>query len=142
MARIMGPEQNLLEPSAASCRQIMLGWPVLDNDELNKLVHINDSGDHPGLRAAVLRGLYDVERGGEGLAEAIEELRLHACEAIAKGARTLVISDRDSDHTKAPIPHCWRCLRCTTIWCAPRSASRWRWSSRAGTPARCTTSRC
>ena len=29
---------------------------------------------------------------------------IRACEAIAKGARTLVISDRDSDHTKAPIP--------------------------------------
>ena len=27
-----------------------------------------------------------------------------ACDAIAKGARTLVISDRDSDHTRAPIP--------------------------------------
>ncbi|MDY6997151.1 MAG: glutamate synthase large subunit [Actinomycetota bacterium] len=104
MARIMGPEENLLEPSAASCRQIVLGWPVLDNDELNKIVHINDSGDYPGLRAAVLRGLYDVERGGDGLAEAIEELRHRASDAIAKGARTLIISDRDSDHTKAPIP--------------------------------------
>ncbi len=104
MARIMGPEQNLLEPSAASCRQIRLGWPVLDNDELNKIVHINDDGEQPGLRTAVLRALYDVERGGEGLADAIEELRGRACEAIAKGARTLVISDRDSDHTRAPIP--------------------------------------
>jgi glutamate synthase (NADPH) large chain len=104
MARIMGPEQNLLEPSAASCRQIKLNWPVLDNDELNKIVHINDDGEHPGLRTAVLRGLYDVERGGEGLADAIEELRLSACEVLAKGARTLVISDRDSDHTRAPIP--------------------------------------
>ncbi|MBV8928900.1 MAG: glutamate synthase large subunit, partial [Mycobacteriaceae bacterium] len=100
----MGPEQNLLEPSAASCRQIVLRWPVLDNDELNKIVHINDDGDHPGLRATVLRALYDVERGGEGLADALEDLRLRASEAIAKGARTLVISDRDSDHTKAPIP--------------------------------------
>ncbi len=104
MARVMGPEQNLLEPSAASCRQIKLAWPVLDNDELNKIVHINDDGEHPGLRTAVLRGLYDVERGGEGLAEALDELRTQACDAIAKGARTLVISDRDSDHTRAPIP--------------------------------------
>ncbi len=104
MGRVMGPEQNLLEPSAASVRQIMLGWPVLDNDELNKIVHINDDGEHPGLRTAVLRALYDVERGGEGLAEALEDLRARACEAIAKGARTLVISDRDSDHTRAPIP--------------------------------------
>ena len=50
MARVMGPEQNLLEPTAASCRQIVLRWPVLDNDELNKIVHINDDGEHPGLR--------------------------------------------------------------------------------------------
>ena len=104
MARIMGPEQNLLEPSAASCRQIQLGWPVLDNDELNKIVHINDDGEQPGLRTAVLQALYDVERGGEGLADAIEDLRARACDAIANGARTLVISDRDSDHTLAPIP--------------------------------------
>ncbi|MBI3225289.1 MAG: glutamate synthase large subunit [Mycolicibacterium cosmeticum] len=104
MGRVMGPEQNLLEPTAASVRQIMLAWPVLDNDELSKIVHINDDGEQPGLRTAVLRALYDVERGGEGLAEALEDLRARACEAIAKGARTLVISDRDSDHTKAPIP--------------------------------------
>jgi glutamate synthase domain-containing protein 2/glutamate synthase domain-containing protein 1/glutamate synthase domain-containing protein 3 len=104
MARVMGPEQNLLEPTAASCRQILLHSPVLDNDELNRIVHINDDGDQPGLKAAVLRALYDVERGGEGLAEAIEELRRKACEAIDKGARTLVLSDRDSDHTRAPIP--------------------------------------
>ncbi|BBX02147.1 glutamate synthase large subunit [Mycolicibacterium moriokaense] len=104
MARVMGPEQNLLEPTAASCRQIVLRWPVLDNDELNKIVHINDDGEHGGLRTAVLKALYDVERGGEGLAEALEDLRLRACDAIAKGARTLVISDRDSDHTRAPIP--------------------------------------
>ncbi|MDV3129240.1 glutamate synthase large subunit [Mycobacterium sp. 21AC1] len=104
MSRVMGPEENLLEPTAASCRQIVLRWPVLDNDELGKIVHINDDGEHPGLRTTVLRALYDVETGGEGLAEAVEELRAKASEAIAKGARTLVISDRDSDHTRAPIP--------------------------------------
>ena len=104
MARVMGPEQNLLDPTAASCRQILLPWPVLDNDELNKIVHINDDGEHPGLRTAVLRALYDVERSGVGLAEALEDLRIRASESIGKGARTLVISDRDSDHTRAPIP--------------------------------------
>ena len=104
MSRVMGPEQNLLEPTAASCRQIVLDWPVLDNDELNKIVHINDDGEQPGLRTTVLRALYDVERGGEGLADALEELRIRAGEAIARGSRTLVISDRDSDHTKAPVP--------------------------------------
>lgn len=104
MSRVMGPEHNLLDPQPASCRQILLGWPVLDNDELNKIIHINDDGDQPGFQTKVLRALYHVERGGEGLAEAIEDLRHRASEAIASGARTLVLSDRDSDHTKAPIP--------------------------------------
>ncbi|HZN80168.1 MAG TPA: glutamate synthase central domain-containing protein, partial [Mycobacterium sp.] len=104
MARVMGPEQNLLAPTAASCRQIVLRWPVLDNDELNKIVHINDDREHPGLKTAVLKALHDVERGGEGLADALDDLQQRACDAIAKGARTLVISDRDSDHTRAPIP--------------------------------------
>ncbi|TQC50453.1 glutamate synthase large subunit [Rhodococcus sp. WS4] len=104
LSRVMGPEQNLLEPTAASCRQIVLPWPVLDNEELNKIINVNADGNHPGLAATVLRALYDVERGGTGMAEAIEDLRAHASAAIADGYRTLVISDRDSDHTRAPIP--------------------------------------
>ena len=47
MARVMGPEQNLLQPTAASCRQILLHWPVLDNDELNRIVHLNADGNTP-----------------------------------------------------------------------------------------------
>ncbi|MDV7244083.1 MULTISPECIES: glutamate synthase large subunit [Rhodococcus] len=104
LSRVMGPEQNLLEPTAASCRQIVLPWPVLDNDDLNKIINVNADGNHPGLAATVLRGLYEVERGGAGMADALEELRIQASAAIAQGYRTLVISDRDSDHTRAPIP--------------------------------------
>ncbi len=104
MARVMGPEQNTLEPSAASCRQIMLHGPVLDKVGLAKIVHINDDGEHPGLATTVLSGLYEVDRGGEGLAAALEDLRTRASEAIAQGYRTLVISDRHTDREHAPIP--------------------------------------
>ncbi|PTR32387.1 glutamate synthase (NADH) large subunit [Rhodococcus sp. OK519] len=104
LRRVMGPEQNLLEPTAASCRQIVLSWPVLDNDELAKIVGINADGDCPGFATTVLRALYRADSGGEGMAEAIEDLRAEASAAIANGYRTLVISDRDSDHLRAPIP--------------------------------------
>jgi glutamate synthase (NADPH/NADH) large chain/glutamate synthase (ferredoxin) len=104
MARVTGPEHNLLDPNEQSCRQILLRSPVLDNDELAKLIHINDDGQYPGFKAVVLRALFDVERGGAGLADALEDLRRRASEAIANGARTLVVSDRDSDHILAPIP--------------------------------------
>ncbi|GGF30058.1 glutamate synthase large subunit [Williamsia phyllosphaerae] len=104
MARVMGPEHNLLEPGAASCRQIVLPWPVLDNDELAKIVHINDDGNHRGLAAKVLRAHFDVTGGGEALAHALEDLRVRASAAIADGHATLVISDRESDPDHAPIP--------------------------------------
>jgi glutamate synthase (NADPH/NADH) large chain len=104
VSRIMGPEQNLLEPGPASCRHIQLAYPVIDNDELAKLIHVNDDGDLPGFECAVLSGLYEVDGGGGALAAAIERVRREASEAIAAGARTLVLSDRDSDHRMAPIP--------------------------------------
>ena len=104
VARIMGPEQNLLEPGPASCRHILLPYPVIDNDELAKMIHVNDDGDLPGFACTVLSGLYEVDGGGEALARAIERVRREASEAIAAGARTLVLSDRDSDHRLAPIP--------------------------------------
>jgi glutamate synthase (NADPH/NADH) large chain len=102
--RIMGPEQNLLEPGPASCRHIQLPYPVIDNDELAKLIHVNDDGDMPGYACTVIPGLYEVDGGGEALASAIERVRREASEAIAAGARTLVLSDRDADHVMAPIP--------------------------------------
>ncbi|MCP3797667.1 glutamate synthase large subunit [Allokutzneria sp. A3M-2-11 16] len=104
VARVMGPEQNLLEPGPASCRHIELPYPVIDNDELAKLIHVNDDGDLPGFACTVLSGLYEVDGGGLALSEAVQRVRREASEAIAAGARTLVLSDRDSDHKRAPIP--------------------------------------
>ncbi|MBB4685079.1 glutamate synthase large subunit [Amycolatopsis jiangsuensis] len=104
LSRIMGPERNLLAPGPASCRHLNLPYPVIDNDELAKLIHINDDGDLPGFACSVLSGLYEVDGGADALRIAIERVRREASEAIAAGARTLVLSDRDSDHRMAPIP--------------------------------------
>ncbi len=104
LSRVMGPEQNLLAPGPASCRQIQLDSPVIDNDELAKLIHVNADGDLPGFSCTVLSGLYEVDGGGEALAEAIERVRKEASRAVEAGAHILVLSDRGSDHRMAPIP--------------------------------------
>jgi len=100
----IGPEQNLLEPGAASCRQIVLPFPVIDNDELAKIVHCNDDGDMPGFSAVVVHGLYPVGGGGEALRDALDRARREVSTAIAAGARVVVLSDRDSTESMAPIP--------------------------------------
>ncbi|MFI6430120.1 glutamate synthase large subunit [Rhodococcus oryzae] len=100
----MGPEGDLLHPGPASCRLLALPQPILNNDDLAKLVHVNDDGDFPGLRSVVVPGLYRVADGGEGLRAALDSIRFQVSEAIAGGARIIVLTDRNSNETFAPIP--------------------------------------
>ncbi len=100
----LGPQGNVLEPTEASCRSVTLPFPVIDNDELAKLVHINADGDMPGMKAVTLSGLYRVSGGGESLAARIKEICAEADAAIDDGARLIVLSDRHSDAEHAPIP--------------------------------------
>ncbi|PRH80206.1 glutamate synthase large subunit [Streptomyces solincola] len=100
----LGPQGNILEPTSATCRSVTLPFPVIDNDELAKLIHINADGDMPGMKAATLSGLYRVSGGGEALAARIEQICTETDAAIEAGARLIVLSDRHSDAEHAPIP--------------------------------------
>ncbi|MDP9117154.1 MAG: glutamate synthase large subunit [Actinomycetota bacterium] len=104
LAGSIGPEQNLLSPGPASCRQIVIPRPVLDNDELAKIWHVNADGDMPGFSCQLVDGRYRVHGGGEALAGAIERVRRECSEAVDAGARILILSDRDCDADHAPIP--------------------------------------
>ncbi|WP_040162569.1 glutamate synthase large subunit [Nigerium massiliense] len=104
LASTIGPEANLLEPGPASCRQIVIGFPVLDSDELAKLVRINRDGSMPEFDTYVVRGLYRVLSGGEGLRARLDEICAEVSEAIERGCRTIVLSDRHSTIDDAPIP--------------------------------------
>ena len=100
----VGPEANLLAPGPDSCRQLQLPFPIIDNDDLAKIIHINDDGTHPHLESVVISGLYRVADGGEGLRAALENVRSLASDAIARGVRIIVLSDRNADEVYAPIP--------------------------------------
>ena len=100
----IGPGHNLLEPGPASCRQVAVPFPVITNDELAKLIGINDDGDMPGFASVKVSGLYDVAGGAPALRARLDEICRHVSEAIEDGARIIVLSDRDSDARKAPIP--------------------------------------
>ena len=104
LAGSVGPEFNLLDPGPVSCRQIALDFPVIDNDELAKLIHVNADGNQPGFASHVVRGLFPVQGGGEALANRITEIRQEVSQAIKDGAHIIVLSDRDGDAEDAPIP--------------------------------------
>ncbi|MGV0849340.1 glutamate synthase large subunit [Mycolicibacterium phlei] len=104
----VGPEGDLLNPGPDSCRQIVLPQPILRNAELSKLICVDPDheirGHKHGMRAAVIRCLYPVNRGGQGLKEALDNVRAKVSEAIRDGARIIVLSDRESNESMAPIP--------------------------------------
>ena len=104
LASAVGPEQNLLAPGPASCRQVVIPHPVIANDELAKIWHINADGDLPGFQCKLIDGRYRVHGGGEALAGAIEQVRRACSAAIDAGARILILSDRGCDEDHAPIP--------------------------------------
>jgi glutamate synthase (NADPH) large chain len=104
LAGTIGPEANLLRPTPASCRQVVLPFPVLDNDDLAKIRHVNRDGDMPGFITHVARGLYEVDGGGDAMALRIDEICAEVSAAIAGGARVIVLSDRHCTAELAPIP--------------------------------------
>jgi glutamate synthase (NADPH/NADH) large chain len=100
----IGPEHNLLDPGPASCRQISLQFPVIDNDELAKIINVNADSDQPGFMCHVVRGLFKTAGGGKSLVARITEIREEISKAVSEGARIIVLSDRDGDAENAPIP--------------------------------------
>ena len=100
----IGPEGNLLQPGPESCHQLVLPFPIIDNDELAKIIHADDEASHPELHAHVVSGLYRVADGGSGLKQSLDEICTDVSSAIESGARVIVLSDRNSDEILAPIP--------------------------------------
>ncbi len=100
----IGPERNLLAPDPQSVRQIEISYPIISNDDLAKLMYINESGETPGFQSFVVDCLYPVKKGGEALEEALEGVISSVIEAINEGKNVIVLSDRHSNAELAPIP--------------------------------------
>ena len=98
----IGPELNLLDATPEHARQVILPFPVLNNDELSQIAHIEE---RPGLgKAYTAAGLYRIDSGAEGLAARIREIFVEVSDAINDGANYVILSDRNSNSDLAPIP--------------------------------------
>jgi glutamate synthase (NADPH/NADH) large chain len=114
LAATVGPEGNLLEPMPGSCRQILLPQPVIDRDDLAKLMYVNEYGETPGFKTFTVDALFPIatagdagaptDEGGRALAAAVDLVRTKVSAAIAEGANLIVLSDRNATEELAPIP--------------------------------------
>ena len=97
----IGSERNLLKPEPESCRLIELKSPILTNEELAKLKHINQ----PGFQIRHAADSVQSGRRRSGLEKAHgRTCAQQASQAIEDGVNILILSDRGIDQENAPIP--------------------------------------
>ncbi|WP_285027291.1 glutamate synthase large subunit [Plantibacter sp. ME-Dv--P-122b] len=98
----LGPERNLLSWGPEHAKQVVLDFPVIDNDELAKIQHIDPNPASP--LTTTVKALYRVEDGSAGLETRLREMCDEVDQAILAGSEFIVLSDRDSNSDLAPIP--------------------------------------
>jgi glutamate synthase (ferredoxin) len=97
---MVGGEGNMLEPTPESSRLVKMHYPILTNEELEKLRHIQ----RPGFKTVTLPILFKVADGPKALAAALENVFAAADQAVVDGANIVVLSDRGVSAALAPIP--------------------------------------
>ncbi len=102
VSKMIGPEGNLLAPGPESAKLMEIPRPIIDNDELDKLKHVEEADF--GWKAVSIPCHYPVAEGGPGLRAALDRVRQDASDAIADGATILILTDWASTAELAPIP--------------------------------------
>src|SRR5205085_8393829 len=130
METTVGAEANLLAPTPRSARQIKLKSPIIKNDELDKLRHLDGTpltpnpsppqggergersaplsppggrgvgGEGGGFKSVTLPTLYLVNGGAPAPGKAPAELFKKANAPVADGADVLILSDRGLDRDR------------------------------------------
>jgi glutamate synthase domain-containing protein 2/glutamate synthase domain-containing protein 1/glutamate synthase domain-containing protein 3 len=101
----VGREGNLLDETPGHCRLVRLDTPILSNEDLEKLRHI----DERAMKAVTLPMLFRTAEGQAGLESALEKLSTAAVKAVSEGATILILSDRGVNAEMAAIPSLLAC---------------------------------
>ena len=96
----LGEVHNLLDDTPEHCHQLKLPYPILTNEELERVRRIQVGN----IRATTLSALFKVKEGPGSLERAVESLCEKAARAAREGNAILIISDRGVDAKHAPIP--------------------------------------
>ena len=95
----IGPEENLLSVSESHANRLRIPHPILSNDELAAIQHI----DHNGWRTKTIDTTFDVTADEKGLQAALDRISDEALLAIEDGFRLVVLSDRRMSNDRVPI---------------------------------------
>jgi len=96
----LGRRGPLLEDTPQQAHLIELSSPILSDAELESIVR---SGD-PRFFSHWIATTWPVSSGPEGMGPRLDEICDEAAQAVKLGATIIVLSDRETDASRAPIP--------------------------------------
>ena len=95
----IGPEQNLLASSEQHAHRLLLPHPIITNEELTALKHVN----FRGWTTHTIDITYDKIEGQAGLDKALDRICNEATQAIADGHSLVILSDRNIGENRVPV---------------------------------------
>ena len=102
----LGTDRNIFDITELHCRKLKIQNPVISKEDLDKIKNYDASPDYKVVSIPVL---YDIDRGHNGLEDALESVLQQASNAIDEGANIIILSDRLVSKEKAPIPALLAC---------------------------------
>ena len=95
----IGPEANLLDTTEQHANRLRVPHPILDNEELAALKHMN----HRGWRSLTIDITYDKAEGVAGLEKCLDSICFQATEAINDGYNLIILSDRNIGESRVAV---------------------------------------
>ncbi len=99
----VGKKLNILDETPRHCKQLKLPHPVLTNEDVTRLRHVN----RDDYKVRTIHSVFTLDQDNPtlGLEKAIEQLITDAEQAICQeDASLVIISDKTADEKKMPIP--------------------------------------
>lgn len=102
----LGNDENLFTITEKHCRKLKIQNPVISKEDLDKIKNYDASPDYKVISIPML---YDIDRGLNGLEDALESILDQASKAIDEEANIIILSDRNTNAEQAPIPALLAC---------------------------------
>jgi len=96
----LGRNPNALAETPVHCKQIHLEQPVLTNEVLNTLRHL----DYKGFKSRTINALFEADGKPGSLEKGVDQICQEAGQAVKDGVTVLIVSDRDISSNQAAIP--------------------------------------
>ena len=95
----IGPEGNLLEITEAHAHRLHMPHPILSNEELSSLKHM----DYRGWKSQVIDITFEKSAGQTGMMQTLDRICAEASSAIASGYSLIILSDRNINQDRIAL---------------------------------------